>query len=151
MAQTYETLFIFRPDLSEDDIGENIKPVITQIEGDDGVVTSEDRWGKKRLSYIIKKQKYGYYLLLSFECPKGEVIAKIDRIANLSENVLKAMTVKPSASWGISREEEERKPGRTTPVTATPAETATTEAPAETETAEAPAETKTEDVKDGES
>ena len=106
MAKNYETLFILKPDLAEDAVGDNIKPIITQIEGDGGSVTAEDRWGKKRLAYAIKKHKYGYYLLLKYEGPKGETIAKIDRIARLNENVLKSMTVKPSDSWDRPKEEE---------------------------------------------
>ncbi len=106
MAKKYETLFILKPDLSEDEVGENLKPVISHIEGDGGSVTSEDRWGKKRLAYPIKKHKYGYYFLLKHEGPKGETIAKIDRVTRLSENILKAMTVKPSASWDIPKVEE---------------------------------------------
>ncbi|VAX22930.1 SSU ribosomal protein S6p [hydrothermal vent metagenome] len=106
MAKKYETLFILKPDLSEDEVGENLKPIISHIEGDGGSVIAEDRWGKKRLAYPIKKHKYGYYLLLKHEGPKGETIAKIDRVTRLSENILKAMTVKPSPSWDLPKAEE---------------------------------------------
>jgi len=58
-----------------------------------GELTNVDEWGKKTLAYEIKKQKEGFYILLTFTA-KPESILEMDRILGLDESVLKHMIIK---------------------------------------------------------
>lgn len=92
MIRDYETLFIIRPDLTDDSIEKEIAAVRDMITGDGGSVISEEKWGKKRLGFAIKKHRYGYYALIR-HTSGSQLIGKLTRRFELSEATLKAMTV----------------------------------------------------------
>jgi len=58
-----------------------------------GELTSVDEWGKKALSYEIKKQTEGFYILFTFTA-KPESIQEMNRLLGLDESVLKHMIIK---------------------------------------------------------
>ncbi len=92
MTKDYECLFILRPDLTEETIEKEVKTAREYFESDGGSITDESAWGKKRLAYSIRKQRYGFYML--FRCSiDGGSIKAIERKFLLNENVLKAMII----------------------------------------------------------
>jgi len=92
MDTDYESLFILKPDFAEEEIDKEVKAVRDIIEAEGGAIIEEDRWGKRRLAYLIKKNRYGYYVLLRYTLNSGSA-EKVERHFRLNENVLKAMTV----------------------------------------------------------
>lgn len=58
-----------------------------------GVVRAVDVWGKKRLAYAINYETEGYYALISFEA-EPSFPKELDRVANITDGVLRAMTIK---------------------------------------------------------
>ena len=89
----YETLFIVNPDSSEEDL----KAVATKIKGVvagmNGIVTSYDEQGKKKLAYSVKKQNKGYYVLMDY-VGSADIVSEIERNMRLDDRVLKYLTVK---------------------------------------------------------
>jgi len=60
----YELVFIVHPDLDETamkEVVDKVKGWITEAGGSIGKVAF---WGKKKLAYMIRKQKEGYYILV---------------------------------------------------------------------------------------
>lgn len=92
MTRDYETLFIIRPDLTDDSIEKEIATVREMMTADGGSIISEEKWGKKRLGFSIKKHRYGYYALIR-HTSDSQLVAKLTRHFRLSEAFLKAMTV----------------------------------------------------------
>jgi len=92
MTTDYESIFIVRPDLSDEDIEKELEAVRALVAADGGSIISEDKWGKKRLGYAIRKHRYGYYDVLRYSMETKNV-SKVDRHFRLNENILKAMTV----------------------------------------------------------
>jgi small subunit ribosomal protein S6 len=92
ILKDYETLLILKPDLAEDDVTAVAKAITDHVAGNGGVPIEEDRWGKRRLAYPIKKQKYGYYLLIRYSAAAGD-IEELERSFRFSDNVLKFLTV----------------------------------------------------------
>jgi small subunit ribosomal protein S6 len=89
----YETLFIVTPDSSEEDlnaVATKIKGVVT---GMNGIVTSYDEQGTKKLAYSVKKQNKGYYVLMDY-VGSADVVSEIERNMRLDDRVLKYLTVK---------------------------------------------------------
>jgi len=89
----YETLFIVNPDSSE----EELKGVATKIKGVvsgmNGIVTSYDEQGKKKLAYSVKKQNKGYYVLMDY-VGSADIVSELERNMRLDDRVLKYLTVK---------------------------------------------------------
>ncbi|MFQ5559890.1 MAG: 30S ribosomal protein S6, partial [Nitrospinota bacterium] len=63
----YETIFILKPNLNEADAKQHVETVKALITDNGGTVTSVEEWGKKKLAYEIKKEKYGNYVFIVFE------------------------------------------------------------------------------------
>ena len=89
----YETIFIVRPNVGEDEIEEISSKTTSIIEGDGGTIFRLNNWGLKKLAYLIKKENQGYYVFLDYAgVPKS--IAEIERIFRIDDHVLKYLTVK---------------------------------------------------------
>ena len=89
----YEILFIVRPDLEE----KNIKDTFSKFEKvlvDNGAkVLSSKELGQRELAYEIKKHKSGYYFLINVESD-SKAINEFDRVATLSEDIIRHIAVK---------------------------------------------------------
>jgi small subunit ribosomal protein S6 len=107
MPQDYETLYIVKADLSEEDIDKEIESITTLIESEGASIIELSKWGKKRLAYAMKKQRYGFYVLLRFTAATS-VPEKLTRHFRFNENILKGMTVIfDSAAGRVPASEEE--------------------------------------------
>lgn len=70
----YELMCIIHPDLDEtafNDSVEKIKGWITELKGD---VATTDIWGRRRLAYIINKQREGQYVLFTMTLPPANIV-----------------------------------------------------------------------------
>jgi len=89
----YESVFIIRQDLTSSQVDEAVKAFKSIIEEQKGKILKEENWGLRSLSYRIKKNKKGHYILL--ESSAGpEAIKEFERRLSLSENVLRHMTIR---------------------------------------------------------
>ncbi|WP_447977830.1 30S ribosomal protein S6 [Candidatus Nitrospira bockiana] len=95
--QPYESIFIVRPSLSDDDTAKLIEKMKGIVERSGSVVKVEN-WGRKKLAYEVKRERKGTFVYLNFEA-KGDVIAELERSYRLEDSVIKFLTVrlKPSA------------------------------------------------------
>lgn len=89
----YETIYIVNPNLAEEVNKEVIEKFSNQVQKHDGVVIKVDEWGSKRLAYQIKKNDYGYYVLMDY-CGGSQIIAGLERELKLDDRIVKYQTVK---------------------------------------------------------
>lgn len=89
----YETLFIVTPDSSEEDLKAVATKIKGVVSGMNGIVTSYDEQGKKKLAYSVKKQNKGYYVLMDY-VGSADIVSEIERNMRLDDRVLKYLTVK---------------------------------------------------------
>ncbi len=94
----YETIFILRPSLAEKEIEEVIENTSQIIKNDKGTIIELDRWGMRKLAYLIKKEKQGFYVLLDF-CSPSQSVTEMERKFRIDDSVLKYMTVKVTDSF----------------------------------------------------
>lgn len=92
MPQDYESLYIVKTDLSDEKIEQVIEAVSKLVEEEGGSIIELSLWGKKRLAYPMRKQKYGFYALLRFSAAKT-VPEKLTRHFRFNENILKGIIV----------------------------------------------------------
>lgn len=97
----YEVVAILKPDLPEEDITAIIERSSNIITERKGVIAKIDKWGKRRLSYEIKKSKDGFYFLIDF-AGDGPIIAEMERNFKIDDRVLKFLTVKKGGA--VTRE-----------------------------------------------
>ncbi len=89
----YETIFIIRPNVAEDEIEAVISKTSSIIEGDGGTIIKIDKWGLKKLAYLIKKESQGYYVYIDYGSIPASV-TEMERIFRIDDKVLKYLTVK---------------------------------------------------------
>lgn len=89
----YETIFIIKPSVGEDEITAIIDKTTGIIEQFDGSIVNLDHWGLKKLAYPIKKELQGYYVFAEY-AGKPEAVAEAERIFKIDDRVLKFMTIK---------------------------------------------------------
>ncbi|MDY2609988.1 MAG: 30S ribosomal protein S6 [Eubacteriales bacterium] len=89
---SYETMFIVDAQLSEEATQAIVEKFKTLIEKH-ATITKLDEWGKRRLAYPINDQNEGYYVLVNFEAD-GAFIAELDRIFNITDGIIRSMTVR---------------------------------------------------------
>ena len=89
----YETIFIVRPNVTEDEIDAVISRTSSVIEGDGGTIIKIDKWGLKKLAYLIKKESQGYYVYIDYAGIPASV-SEIERLFRIDDKILKYLTVK---------------------------------------------------------
>ena len=89
----YETMYILRPDIAEDEVTNYIDKYNKLLKEFGGTVLDSQMRGKRRLAYQIAKHREGIYVQLSHQ-GDGQHIFKIEKAMRLSEDVIRYMTVK---------------------------------------------------------
>jgi small subunit ribosomal protein S6 len=93
MSQIYETMYILRPDLSEDQVQQEISRYRDFLSENSAENITAKVWGKRRLAYPIKRYSDGVYVLMNYEAD-GKQIAPLERNMRLSEEVIRYLTLK---------------------------------------------------------
>ncbi len=108
----YELTLIIDSSLEESTIQNEIEKIESRITDSGGKIHRLDRWGLKRLAYVIKKQTQGYYVFFLFEADPG-LTAEIEKNLKLSENVLRYLTIlSPSEVPAAEKPEETGETGQ---------------------------------------
>ena len=89
----YETMYILRPDIAEDEVTNHIDKYNKLLEELGGKILDSQMRGKRRLAYQISKHREGIYVQLSHQ-GDGQHIFKIEKAMRLSEDVIRYLTVK---------------------------------------------------------
>jgi small subunit ribosomal protein S6 len=89
----YESVFIARQDISPaqaEALADTFTGILKERGGD---VTKREYWGLRSISYRIKKNRKGHYILLNVDAPPAAV-HEMERNMRLNEDVLRFMTVR---------------------------------------------------------
>jgi small subunit ribosomal protein S6 len=90
--KNYEALFILKP--QADESIEKIASSITDtVKKNKGEIIKSENWGRKPLSFTIKKQKEGVYYKLDFSIDPS-MIDKIEGIYKLNQDILRVQVIK---------------------------------------------------------
>jgi small subunit ribosomal protein S6 len=88
--RSYELVCIVQPDLDEtafNEVVDRVKAWVTDAGGD---VSKVDVWGKRKLAYLIRKQREGQYVLLNINLP-AEATTDLERNVRFLEPVMRHM------------------------------------------------------------
>ena len=110
----YESVFIARQDISSAQVEQLTETYANIIRENGGEVAKTEQWGLKTLTYKIKKNRKGHYVLFNLNAPAAAV-AEMERNMSISEDILRFMTVRvdelepgPSAMMQSRNERSER-------------------------------------------
>jgi small subunit ribosomal protein S6 len=115
----YETVFLISPNLEEEETTKVISQISGIISKNKGKLIQEDRWGKKKLAYPIKKFEEAFYVFFHYEAD-SMVPLELEKRFKQTEVILRFLTVKketrenvrkkrkgvPAAAAALAEEEE---------------------------------------------
>ena len=89
----YESVLVFRQDLTEPQVKEKAAKFTEIIKELGGDVKSTEFWGLKNLAYIIRKNRKAHYVMLNIELD-GAQITELERRARIDEDVIRFLNVR---------------------------------------------------------
>jgi len=89
----YENVFIARQDISSAQVDALADAFTTVVTEHGGQVTKREYWGLRNISYRIKKNRKGHYMMFNLEAPPAAV-SELERNMRINEDVLRYLTVR---------------------------------------------------------
>jgi small subunit ribosomal protein S6 len=89
----YESAVLINAALDDEQIEGIIARVRETIVNNGGIIREEENWGRKRLAYMVKKSKIGYYVIFRFDAPSN-IVSKLERFYSLDEYILRFLTIR---------------------------------------------------------
>jgi len=91
--RNYETTFICRPDLEDEEqeaIQDKYKDIITENNGE---INDINIWGTRKMAYEIKDYRKGFYTIINFNS-KPDLVKELDRRFKIDDNVIRHLIVR---------------------------------------------------------
>ena len=89
----YQSVLILKPDFDEPQIDESLVKITGLIESHGGAVLKVDKWGKKRLAYKVKKNRFCNYLNIYHTC-ENEQLSSLEAKYKLYDAIIKFMVLR---------------------------------------------------------
>ncbi|AVH72738.1 MULTISPECIES: 30S ribosomal protein S6 [unclassified Nostoc] len=118
MTTNYETMYILRPDLGEEQVEQAVTKYQNLLRDQGAQEIQIQNRGKRRLAYEIKKHRDGIYIQLNYSAP-ATAIAPFERAMRLSEEVIRYLTIKQDIEEEKPPKEEKEKPTKVAATAAT--------------------------------
>jgi small subunit ribosomal protein S6 len=110
----YECVLIARNDVTQQQVEAVADQVAAELESQGGSVAKREYWGLRSLSYRIKKNRKGHYMLLGLDA-KPAAVNEVERQLRLNEDILRFLTIRvekideaPSAILARKSDDRER-------------------------------------------
>jgi small subunit ribosomal protein S6 len=118
--RVYESAVLINAALEDEQIQSIISHIKEIIINSGGEIQDVEDWGRKRLAYMVKKSKIGYYAIFRFNAPPN-IITKLERYYKLDESILRFLTISLSSN-ALEQIEKNRTKSETETDTKTEAE-----------------------------
>ena len=89
---SYETVLVISMNLGEEGI-ENMIYKFQKLIESKATLDNVDKWGKRRLAYMINKETEAYYVLFDFTSD-SDFPAELDRIYKITDGVLRSLIIR---------------------------------------------------------
>jgi small subunit ribosomal protein S6 len=103
--RSYQSVLILKPDIEESRVEEALAKIGELIKSNGGAILKTEKWGKKRLAYRVKKNRFGVYLNLYHTLEPSGVI-DLEKKYKLFDLIIKFMVL------SLAEDELERALGR---------------------------------------
>jgi small subunit ribosomal protein S6 len=106
MSDYYEIMYILRPDLTDEQADAAIAKYRELLETNGATEIEIQPRGKRRLAYLIGKNRDGIYVQVNYT-GSGKEIAPLERAMRLSEDVIRYLSLKVDRPKAVAATEEE--------------------------------------------
>lgn len=90
--QTYETVLILKPAMSDPEVADFVEKTKQTITADGGEIVSQEIWGRRKLTHMIGKAREGVYAYFKYRAGAA-TIKKMNHGFSITDNVMRNMTV----------------------------------------------------------
>jgi len=108
LLRSYQSVLILKPDIEDSRIDEALGKIGEFIKSNGGAILKTEKWGKKRLAYRVKKNRFGIYLNLYHTLEPSGII-DLEKKYKLFDLIIKFMVVNladDELERALGREEE---------------------------------------------
>jgi small subunit ribosomal protein S6 len=88
----YESLFIIRPSLSDDETNALIEKMKNVADRAGAQFMKIENLGKRKLAYEVRRERRGTYAYFYFKAP-SQTVGELERAYRLEDNIIKFLTV----------------------------------------------------------
>ena len=92
IINSYETLYVIDPDLTEDATKALVEKFTALINAN-GTASEVNEWGKRKLAYPINDKTEGYYVLVNFTS-ESAFPAELERVMRITEGILRSIVIR---------------------------------------------------------
>ena len=89
----YESVVIARQDISSTQVDALADDLTKILEENGGSVTKREHWGLRSMTFRIKKNRKGHYVLFNVDAP-ANAVSEYERRMRINEDILRYMTVR---------------------------------------------------------
>ena len=93
MSTAYETMYILRPDMSEEQVDQSITKYQDLLKENGAEILEIQHRGKRRLAYEIQKLRDGIYIQMNYN-GNGDGVKVMERAMRIGDDVIRYLTVK---------------------------------------------------------
>ena len=90
----YETTYILHPALQEGRLNDIVKTIQKKAESLGVEILYSDNWGRKKLAYLIDKEKYGTYVFIQYKLSDLGNLKELSSEFEHNPNVLRYLNIK---------------------------------------------------------
>tara|TARA_B100000579_G_scaffold163600_1_gene132818 strand:+ start:682 stop:1089 length:408 start_codon:yes stop_codon:yes gene_type:complete len=90
----YETTYILHPALQEGRLNDIIRTVEKKAESLGAEILFSDNWGRKKLAYLIDKEKYGTYIFFQYKLSDLNNLKELNGEFEHNPNILRYLNIK---------------------------------------------------------
>ena len=108
LLRSYQSVLILKPDIEDSRVDEALAKIGEFIKSNGGAILKTEKWGKKRLAYRVKKNRFGIYLNLYHTLEPSGVI-DLEKKYKLFDLIIKFMVLNladDELERALGREEE---------------------------------------------
>jgi len=92
-TREYETIYILKPDVTNEVIGATNTKIRGVVEAGGGTLLKIENWGRRKLAYEVKKQLKGIYIFFRYLGSPG-LVEEVERNLHLTDSVIRQYSVK---------------------------------------------------------
>jgi len=89
----YETLYVLKPTLTDEETAANITKIEEILVREGAEILATNKMGMRKLAYPVEKNERGVYTIVYFKA-EGTVINELERNLKFNEEVIKYLTVR---------------------------------------------------------
>jgi small subunit ribosomal protein S6 len=90
----YETTYILHSALQEGRLNDIISVIENKIKSLGANIVYSDNWGRKKLAYMINKEKYGTYIFVQFSLEDSNKLKELSAEFEHNPNVLRYLNIR---------------------------------------------------------